>query len=181
MGRPKNSKNIKKEVEMTVTQETPALSELEQMRTAMAVMQKELDAAKSAPKYEAKREISPDEQYFIDKQHTRGNVKKALAEKIDAQRDYDNQLVTGKFINRRAPGQTVKLPYYKHEGDVDKWYTFEDGKSYTIKRGFADQLNEEYYTPHFIQSTAPTEEGNAHSIIESVDTSQKKYAFFIGG
>lgn len=100
----------------------------------------------------------------------------ALEKKIEAMAQRDKELVTGKFINRRAPGQTVKLTYAKHKGDLDKWYTFQDGKTYTIPRGFADQLNEAYYTPKFVQKPGElTAEGG--SVIQEVDTSNKRYAF----
>jgi hypothetical protein len=86
-------------------------------------------------------------------------------------------MITGKFMNRRAPGQTVKLTYLRYETDPVKWYSFEDGKIYTIPRGFADQLNEHYYTPHFIQKQTEMDPNRPASAIHDVDTSNKKYAF----
>jgi hypothetical protein len=86
-------------------------------------------------------------------------------------------MVTGKFINRRAPGQTVKLPYIKYGHETPKWWVFEDGKVYDIPRGFADQINDHYYTPKFIQSTAIMDPNRPASSIQEVDTSNKKYSF----
>lgn len=85
--------------------------------------------------------------------------------------------MTGKFINRRAPGQSAKLTYLKYADDPVKWYTMEDGKVYTIPRGFADQINEYYYTPHFIQKQGIMDPNAPSSAIHDVDTSNKKYAF----
>lgn len=107
-----------------------------------------------------------------------------LSEKIAAQKVLDNQMVTGKFSNLRAPGQTVKLPYHKYADDPVKWWTFEHGKVYTIPRGFADQINggDEnnpcYYTPAFIKNeNAIIDPTKPESGIHSVDTSNKKYMF----
>jgi hypothetical protein len=83
-------------------------------------------------------------------------------------------MITGKFLNLRAKGQSAKLCYDKNPGDVAQWITFEHGKTYTIKRGFADQINEYYHTPRYTQKDGPDDGG---SQIDSVDTSDKKYAF----
>lgn len=108
----------------------------------------------------------------------------SLAAKIAEQKAYDNQMVTGKFSNLRAPGQSVKLPYIKYADDPVKWYPFDHGKVYTIPRGFADQLNggtEEnpcYYMPHFIKNEgAILDPTRPESGIHAVDTSNKKYMF----
>ena len=116
----------------------------------------------------------------MDKQITRSSESNAIKTQIERQKAYDNERVTGKFINRRAPGQPVKLPYIKYEDDPVKWWPFEDGKVYTIPRGFADQINEYYHTPHFVQKQG--EQAHSHvvgenSSIASVDTSNKKYSF----
>ncbi len=109
---------------------------------------------------------------------------KAGEAKIAEQKAYDNVMVTGKFSNLRAPGQTVKLPYLKYVDDPVKWYTFEHGEVYTIPRGFADQLNggsEDnpcYYMPHFIKNEgAIIDPTKPDSGIHAVDTSNKKYMF----
>lgn len=108
----------------------------------------------------------------------------SLAAKIAEQKIYDNQMVTGKFSNLRAPGQSVKLPYIKYADDPVKWYPFDHGKVYTIPRGFADQLNggtEEnpcYYMPHFVKNEgAILDPTRPESGIHAVDTSNKKYMF----
>ena len=79
-------------------------------------------------------------------------------------------------MNRRAPGNPAKLTYMKYADDPVKWYTFEDGKVYTIPRGFADQINEYYHRPIFIQKEGELDPSNP-SQIHAVDTSNKSYAF----
>jgi hypothetical protein len=129
------------------------------------------------------RHIDEDERKLIDKQATMSNEQVTLKNKIEKQRDYDSEPVTGRFMNRRAPGQGVKLPYIKHAIDPVKWYPLEDGKVYTIPRGFADQLNggtdEDpcYYTPQFIQKQGEMDPNKPESAIHAVDSSNKKYAF----
>ena len=107
--------------------------------------------------------------------------KKALKEKIEKQKAFDNQKVTGKFINRRHPGKvSEKLLYQKYEDDPVKWYDFQDGGVYTIPRGFADQINEHYYTPIFNQKQGEQRLSSNlgdNSAISDVDTSKKKYSF----
>lgn len=106
-----------------------------------------------------------------------------LSEKIQKQKEFDSVLVTGRFSNRRAPGQSVKLPYQKYADDPVKWWPFEDGKVYTIPRGFADQINGGtendplYYTPRFVQKTGIMDPDAPASSIHDVDTSNKKYSF----
>jgi hypothetical protein len=108
----------------------------------------------------------------------------SLKEKIESQKKYDNEMVTGKFSNLRAPGQSVKLPYLKYADDPVKWHEFNHGQIYTIPRGFADQINggtEEnpcYYTPHFIKNDNPIIDPSVpESGIHAVDSSNKKYMF----
>ena len=100
----------------------------------------------------------------------------ALSNKIEAQKAYDNVKVTGRFMNRRAPGNPAKLTYMKYADDPVKWYTFNDGAVYTIPRGFADQINEYYHRPKFIQKEGDMDPSNP-STIHHVDTSNKSYAF----
>lgn len=105
----------------------------------------------------------------------------SLMEKIAAQKAYDNQMVTGKFLNLRAKGQHKKLPYHKYADDPVKWWHFEHGGVYTIPRGFADQINDHYYTPHFIQKEGAeaviTDPNDPGSGLSGVDTSDKMYSF----
>lgn len=106
---------------------------------------------------------------------------KSLLEKIAAQKAYDNQPVTGKFYNLRAKGMPAKLTYNKYADDPVKWYTFEHGQVYTIPRGFADQISEHYYTPHFIQKEGAAaviaDPNNPGSGLAGIDTRDKMYSF----
>lgn len=201
MARPKKNNRLQieeKEVDMTenavLDQETENkevildgvqteidLARLELEKTRLEIEQKkhELELMKSTPR----REVEPWEKDLMAKQVTMSNEKSTLKEKIEKQKAYDSVLVTGRFMNRRAPGQPAKLCYIKYETDPVKWYTLEDGKVYTIPRGFADQLNggsEEdpcYYTPHFIQKPGEMDPNRPESAIHAIDTSNKKYAF----
>lgn len=138
----------------------------------------ELEEIRAKTKTLSSRVIDADEQKIIDKQIATKNEDKTIAEKIRSQKEYDNVPVTGKFLNRRAPGNMVKLPYIKYEDDPVKWYEFYDGRTYTIPRGFADQLNEYYHSPRFVQKHGPIEDpDDPGSQIAEVDTSNKKYAF----
>lgn len=179
----------KEEVKMTETiVEKDAEKEIESIQAETDRVRQELEAAKkelAETKMKLQtppREYSDDELRLIEKKITGGSEKKALEEKIAKEKEYDNQMVTGRFMNRRAPGQPAKLTYMKYIDDPVKWYTFEDGATYTIKRGFADQINEHYHTPVFTQKTGiiinPDDPGSA---IESVDRSNKKYAFVAVG
>ena len=182
MSRQKKIKSLqlKEKTEVCMTQETVldnlqteidvARSELEKTKLELEERKKELEA-------KSNREISYEEVKIIDKQISRTNEMRATDETIEKQKAYDNVKVTGKFINRRSPGQDVKLTYLKYVDDPVKWYTFEDGKVYTIPRGFADQINEHYYTPHFIQKPGEMDPNKPSTAIHDVDTSNKKYAF----
>jgi hypothetical protein len=148
------------------------------LQIELAKAKLELEELRSKTKAISSRPIDEIEQGIIDRQITRGNEDKAVKEKIRSQKAYDNVPVTGKFMNRRAPGQMAKLTYQKYEDDPVKWYEFYDGKTYTIPRGFADQINEHYHTPVFMQKTGPIEDPDMPgSQIAEVDTSNKKYAF----
>lgn len=122
------------------------------------------------------RELSEEEKAINDKLISGRVAGNALKSKIEAQKAYDNVKVTGRFMNRRAPGNPAKLTYMKYADDPVKWYTFNDGSVYTIPRGFADQINEYYHRPRFIQKDGPLDPGNP-SQIHDVDTSNKSYAF----
>ena len=102
----------------------------------------------------------------------------SLSEKIAEQKVKDNEMVTGKFYNLRAKGQQAKLTYMHHADDPVKWYTFHHGEIYTIPRGFADEINNHYHTPHFIKNeSAIIDPSNPESGIHAVDTSDKMYSF----
>jgi len=147
-------------------------SELQKARAEM----KELEEKKKELVALPRRELSAEEQEIKDRQIAGFAKGDALRDKIAAQKAFDNVKVTGRFMNRRAPGNQAKLTYMKYADDPVKWYTFEDGKTYTIPRGFADQINEHYYRPIFIQKDGELDPSNS-SQIHAVDTSNKSYAF----
>jgi|GEM_PF-1207756 hypothetical protein len=190
---------VKKEVVMTEVIE-PEQIENAALEITLESIQQEIDKARKEleqtkvileeKKHELKllprREVDEKEQQIIDKQVNNINKKKNKNDLIEKQRIYDSQMITGRFMNRRAPGQKVKLPYLKHSTDPVKWYELRDGGIYTIPRGFADQLNggDEknpcYYTPVFIQKEGAqvlSDKMGENSAIAEVDTSNKKYAF----
>lgn len=107
-----------------------------------------------------------------------------LSEKIAERKVRDCVMVTGKFHNLRAKGQSIKLPYLKYGDEAVKWWPFDHGKVYTIPKGFADQINggDEsdpcYYTPHFIKNEGVIlNPDDPESGIHAVDTTDKKYSF----
>lgn len=154
--------------------------ELDIARAELAKTQIEIEEKKKELTLTSRREISDEERRISQKQVTMTNEMKSREEIIAQQKIYDNVKVTGKFLNRRAPGQPVKLPYQKYSDDPVKWYPFEDGKVYTIPRGFADQINDYYHTPVFTQKEGiqnPSNVAGENSAIATVDTSNKKYAF----
>lgn len=178
----KNYKELKTEenegVSMSDTQVLENIeTELDKARVELENTKRQLEEKKKELESLPRREYSKEEIQISEKQVSTQSKGNAAKEKIEALKQYDNQMVTGKFINRRAPGQSVKLTYYKYEGDPVKWWNFEDGKTYTIPRGFADQLNEHYYTPHFVQKQGDMDPNKPASAIHDVDTSNKKYAF----
>lgn len=155
-----------------------ARKELENTKFELSEKKKELEV--TSKKENVKEEKKSDENTVSLSE------KKRVAKEIEKQKQFDNVKVTGKFINRRAPGQSVKLPYIKYADDPVKWHTFLDGKVYTIPRGFADQINGGddknpcYYTPVFIQKEGIqhlSETLGENSAIAQVDTSNKKYSF----
>ena len=127
-------------------------NEVDLARVELEKLKNEIeDAKKKKKKVEARRDISEDEQRIIDKQVTNINQKKSTDDVIAKQKTIDNQKVKGRFMNRRNPGQAIKLPYHKYVDDPVVWYHFQDGGVYTIPRGFADQINVYYQTPIFVQ------------------------------
>lgn len=197
MGRQKKIKSLqieekKKEVIMTEENESPEMT-LESIQQEIDKARQELEQTKLAIeenkhelKMQPRRQVDANEQRIIDKQINNTNKSKIKEDIVEKQRIYDSVMITGRFINRRSPRQTVKLTYMKHATDPVKWYIFKDGGTYTIPRGFADQLNggDEknpcYYTPVFIQKQGPQEfsdKAGENSAIAEVDTSNKRYAF----
>ena len=187
MPRPKKHKPEAKMSEETIDKTEVALIEpkIEPIELDAIKLQIELEKAKlELEELRAKnraigsRVIDEEEQKIIDKQISRIDENKVVKEKIGRQKAYDNVPVTGKFMNRRAPGQMAKLAYIKYEDDPVKWYELYDGRTYTLPRGFADQINEHYHTPVFMQRDGPIENpDDPGSQIAHVDTSNKKYAF----
>lgn len=175
---------VKEEVKMTDTIiENDAEKEIEAIQAETDRVRQELEAARkelaeTKQKIETPRRVyTEEEERLCEKQLTSGNERKALAEKIAAEKAYDNVMITGRFMNRRAPGQPAKLTYGKYADDPVKWYTFEDGHTYTIPRGFVEQINDYYHTAIFQQKTGIMDPDRPESIIEHVDRSNKKYAF----
>lgn len=181
MARQKKIKDIqieeKQEAQMSESQTLESLeteidkARLELEKTKLELEEKKKELSKSS------REINEDEAVIVKKQIAVSSEKAALKAKIERQKQYDNEQVTGKFINRRAPGMSAKLTYMHYEDDPVKWYTFEDGKVYTIPRGFANEINDYYHTPHFVQKQGEMDANKPSSSIHHVDTSNKKYAF----
>jgi len=172
------------EVNMSDTQTLDSVqTELDLARQELERTKLEIEEKKSQMKAMPAREVTEDEMLIVKKQVTMSSEKLALKAKIEKQKSYDSVMVTGKFMNRRSPGKSEKLAYMKYDTDPVKWYVFEDGKVYTIPRGFADQLNggsEDdpcYYTPHFIQKPGEMDPNKPSSAIHHVDTTNKKYAF----
>jgi len=177
------SKKHKKEVNMSeeIIEKTNELetleSELDRVRQEKTQLQNEIKELEEKKKLVPRREIDEDEKAIMARMEKRSQNTLGLKAKIEAQKEIDNQKITGRFMNRRAPGQPAKLTYMKYEDDPVKWYTFEDNKVYTIPRGFADQINEHYHTPHFVQRAGEMDPNKPQSAIQEVDTSNKKYAF----
>ena len=184
MARQKKIKTIQIEAQQEVNMSEAAvlenlqteidLARIELEKTRKEIAEKKAESEKYQYTERPLRDLSPDEKVVVDKHLGLSVEKKALAAKIETQKAYANQMITGKFLNLRAKGQSAKLCYDQFPGDVAQWITFQHGQVYTIKRGFADQINEYYYTPRFIQKEGPDDGGSA---IDAVDRSDKKYAF----
>jgi hypothetical protein len=158
-------------------------TEVDKTRLELERVKVELEEKKQELKRFPMREISEEETVIVKKQVAMTSERRALKEKIDKQKAYDRVMVTGRFMNLRVPGQKAKLPYLKYADDPEKWQVFHHGKTYTIPRGFADQINggDEkspcYYTPQFIQKEGPMDPDNPESQVHEVLTHNKRYAF----
>lgn len=183
MGRQKKIKSVQveeKKLEVVMTEEAVLESlqtEIDLARVELEKTKIEIEMKKKELELLPRREITEQERMITEKQVTNSNEMKSLKEKIDAQKIYDNEKITGRFMNRRAPGNSVKLAYIKYADDPVKWYNFEDGKVYTIPRGFANQINEHYYKPGFIQKEGEMDPNKPSTAIHEIDTSNKIYAF----
>ncbi len=150
------------------------LARIELEKTKVDIAEKKSELERTG----ARRELDEQEKSLVTKQIANTSAKDAAREKLEAQKVYDSEMVTGRFINRRSPGKREeKLTYLKHGHEPVKWYPFDDGKVYTIPRGFAEQINEHYYSPQFVQKDAIMDPNRPASAINEVDTSNKKYAF----
>lgn len=196
MGRKKGSLNKKKHVQQEVKREEVMTevkhqeelshekdldlieTEIDIKRLELEKLKLEIEERKLSLRTMSAREVSDEEMVIVKKQIAGHSKNAALAEKIEKMRIHDSDLVTGRFINRFRPGQSVKLTYARHKGDVDKWYILEDNKVYTIPRGFMDDLNNHYHTPIFTQKQGEMDPDRPCSAINEVDRSKKKYAFF---
>lgn len=158
------------QLESTLSELDLARKELEETRCLIEEHKKLL---KQFPARDAK------EAELCEKQISRNTKQSAGAKKIERQKAYDNQMVTGKFLNIRAPGNSVKLTYIKYADDVPKWYTFEHNKTYTIKRGFADQINEYYARIQHVQkvNNVIVDEHNPGTALEEQVIRHQSYAF----
>jgi hypothetical protein len=192
MGRRKGSVNKPKEVQMSeentaiAVMEQPvdlsaelenAESELDKVRLELEQTKLRLEEKKAELKAQPARQYDQKEIEISEKQVAVSSKNAEAKARMEQQRIDDSRMVTGKFINRRAPGQQVKLTYCKYATDPIKWYIFKDGGVYTIPMGFVEQIREHYHTPRFIQKEGPMDPNQAESQIHSVDTSQKKYDF----
>ena len=104
-------------------------TEVDLARAELERLKYQIEEKKKEFEFVPRRDISPEEKRISEKQVTMTNENKSANQLIEKQKAWDNQLVTGKFINRRAPGQPAKLTYLKYADDPVKWYTFQDGKS----------------------------------------------------
>ena len=183
MSRQKQNKSIhleetKSEVKMKEEAVLDSVqTEIDVARAELEKVKVEIEEKKKELKSEPRREISKEERESSKNQLTTLNEQKAADSLIDQQKAFDNVKITGRFMNRRAPGQPAKLTYIKYADDPVKWYNFEDGKVYTIPRGFAEQINDYYHTPVFTQKQGAMDPNAPTSQISEVDTSNKKYAF----
>jgi hypothetical protein len=190
MGRRKKNINVElkleqydlpltEEVKMSETQTLDSLeTEIDKARAELEATKLEIAEKKKQLEITPLRKLEDDEVVIMKRMETRSVASEGLRQKIAQQKAYDSEMVTGKFINRRHPGKvSEKLTYMKYETDPVKWYDFCDGKVYTIPRGFSDQINNDYYSPHFIQKTQALDPNQPASSIHDVDTSNKKYAF----
>ena len=205
MSRPKKNKvlQVKKNIEVKMTEEIiekpiemgvaiqenqevlldGLATEIDMSRLELAKINKEIEERKQSLKLMSSREIEPREQEIMDRQAVKKVERTSAEEKLARMKEYDCEKVTGRFMNRHRPGQPIKLPYMKYPEDPCKWWPFEDGKVYTIPRGFANQINggDEsdpcYYVPKFIQKEGPMDPDQDVSQLHSVDSSRKRYAF----
>ena len=78
---------------------------------------------------------------FVRKKALTEAQKKEAKKTIAAQREKDNEMVTGIFKNRTGEGK-ISFSYGKYKEDGTSIYEFEDGVTYTIPRMVANHLNQ---------------------------------------
>jgi hypothetical protein len=157
-----------------------ANQELDQVRKDLEKAKIELEAKQTEMKLmKVRRELDEQEIAIMNKQISNGNEVQAKLSALEKQKAFDNVKVTGKFLNQRYPGQTVKLPYVKYATDEAKWYTFQHNKVYTIPRGFADQINEHYARITYTQkeNNVISNPDNPGTALENVPVRHQLYAF----
>ena len=157
-------------------------AEIETIRSELDFKTKELEDVKRQVQElvaKANRPIDQQEQAIIEKQINTRTEGARLSDQKAKQKAYDNVKVTGRFMNMRAPGQSVKLPYIKYIDDDVKWHQFDHGRTYTIKRGFADQINEYYAKISYRQSSNPMDPNNPNqpAALDDTPTRESLYAF----
>ena len=129
-------KNFDETTEVCMTQ-TVELENLQQEidKARVELEQTKLDIEerkKQASLINPRREHDADDLRAQDRSTTATSAKAAAKELIEKQKVMDNIKVTGKFINRRVPGQKAKLTYMKYEDDPVKWYELDDGNVYPL-------------------------------------------------
>jgi len=166
------------EVNMSSTIELEGIQqEIDKARMELEATKVQIEEKKKELLVNPRRDHDPME-VAISEKHQNLRVDKAAGKELIAkQKAIDNVMITGKFINRRSPGNPVKLTYIKYDDDPVKWYQLEDGKVYTLPRGFVDQIREYYHKPNFIQKQGQMNPDAPTSVIHEVDTSQKIYDF----
>lgn len=65
--------------------------------------------------------------------------------KLEAQREKDNEHVTGVFRYIEHPGGTLRFRFHKYEGDGFPQYELRDGQVYKLPRMVARHLNKEVH------------------------------------
>jgi hypothetical protein len=179
----KMSPLVSEQLEMTTAIDTTELeaaqAELDSVLIELEQTKLQIEEKKKELQFIDRREIAPVREVETPKVVSTNQI-------LERQKSFDAVLVTGKFINRHRPGQSVKLPYQKWPENPVKWHQLVDGNVYTIPRGFADQINGGtendplYYKPTFIQKQGEQLTSDVigeNSAIHHVDTQNKKYAF----
>ena len=92
------------------------------------------------------REIVESVPHYIDPEETR---RRELRAKQEAEKRYDHEMVTGKFLFNECPGGELKFPFLKYRGDQLVHYTMQHDKVYTVPRMVARHLNDNCWYPEY--------------------------------